>query len=60
MFNKCLFSTRGQELLDEARVPQFTRNTKILTAAHQGIGLAAFCGSWDAIRIEVLLFAAGN
>lgn len=60
MFNKRLFPTRSQEFLDEARIPKFTGDSEILAAAHQGVGLAAFCGGWNAVGVKVLLLAAGD
>lgn len=43
-----------------ARIPELTRDTKIFAATHQRIGFAAFCSSWNAAGVEVVLFTPGN
>ena len=44
---------------DPARVPQFAGDAEILAAADEGVGSTAFCGGWDAVGGEVVLFASG-
>lgn len=46
-----------RKLADETRIPEFACNTEIFTAAHKGVGFAAFGGGGNAIGVEVLLFA---
>lgn len=60
MLNKHLARVLGLVLADPARVPKFTRNAEILAAAHQRVRPAAFCSGGDAVRGEVVLFAAGD
>lgn len=45
---------------NESRIPEFAGDAQVLTAAHQGVGFAALGGGRDAVRVEVLLFAAGD
>jgi len=49
-----------RELAYEPRIPEFTRNTQILAAAHQGVGLAALGRGGDAVGVKVLLLATGD
>ena len=51
----CVF---GVEVADESWIPQLTRNTQVLTAAHQGIGLAPLSSGGNTVRLKVLLLAA--
>ena len=44
---------------DEPRVPELRRNAQVFTASHEGVGFAAFGSGGDAVRVEVLLLAAG-
>ena len=60
MLHKHLASLLGHEAAHEARVPQFTGDTQVLAAAHQCVGLAAFGSGGNAVRGEVVLFAAGD
>lgn len=48
------------ELAYKHRVPQLGCNTQILAAAHQSVGFAALCRGGYTLRVEVLLFAAGD
>lgn len=45
---------------DEAWVPQLRRDAQVLAAPHQRVALAALGRRRDAVRVEVLLFAARN
>lgn len=59
MLNPDLLRHAGQKLANETGVPEFGRDAQVLAAPHQGVGFAAFGCRWDAVRVEVLLFAAG-
>lgn len=59
VFYNHLFAHVSHEALDESWVPEFGCHAQVLAAAHQGVGLAAFGGGGDAVRVEVGLFAAG-
>ncbi len=43
-----------------AWIPQLRRHAQVLAAAHQRVGLAPLGGGGDAVRVEVVLFAAGD
>ena len=58
MLHPHLLRLLEQKLPCKPRVPKFRRNTEILAAAHQGVGLAALGSRRDSVRVEVLLFAA--
>lgn len=76
MLHHGLSAILGLVLADEARIPderqrhdatriitnapQLRGDTKVLTAAHQGVTLASLCGSRDTRRVKVLLLATGN
>ena len=47
-------------LADKARIPEFASDTEILTAADQGVGLAALRGGGDAIGGKVVLFTSSD
>lgn len=59
MLHKHVSGILSLELANPSRIPEFTGNAQVLAAAHQRIGPATFCGCWDAVRSEVILFAAG-
>jgi hypothetical protein len=48
-----------RKFANEPRIPELRCYTQVLAAAHQGVGFAAFGRRRDAIRVEVLLLAAG-
>lgn len=58
MLDNRLLARFPHETADEAGIPQLTRDAQVLTAAHQGVGFASLRRGWDAVRVEVLLFAA--
>lgn len=60
MLDPDLFCAVGQELANEARVPELACNTQVLATAHQGVGLTSFGGSRDALGVKIVLLAAGN
>lgn len=49
-----------RKLPDEARIPELRCYAQVFATSHQGVGFAAFGRSRDAVRVEVLLLAAGN
>ena len=59
MFHKCLPCVLGLEIPDEPWIPQFRCYAQIFTAAHHGVGFAAFGSGWYAVFREVVLFASG-
>ena len=59
MLHPHLLRHLGRKLADEARVPELRSDTQVFTASHQGVGFAAFGCGGDAVRVEVLLLAAG-
>lgn len=58
MLHNRLLACLPHEPADEARIPEFARDAQVLTAAHQGVGFASLRRGWDAVRVEVLLFAS--
>jgi hypothetical protein len=48
------------EPANESRIPELRSNSQIFTAAHERVRLAALGRGGDAVRVEVLLFAAGE
>lgn len=58
MLDKYLACVRRPELADPPRIPELAGNPEILTAAHQRIGPAPLRRGGDAIRREIVLFAA--
>jgi hypothetical protein len=60
VLHKHFFGMRRLELADPARIPQLARNAQVLAAAHQRVRLAALGRRRDAVRVEVVLLAAGD
>jgi hypothetical protein len=48
------------EAANEPGIPELRSNSQVFAAAHQRVGLAALGRGGDAVRVEVLLFAAGE
>ena len=49
-----------RKIANEARIPEFRRDTQVFATSHQGIRFAAFGRSGNAIGVEVLLLATGD
>lgn len=60
MLHPYLLRIRSNEGADEAGIPQLAGDAEVFAAAHQGVGFAAFGGGGDAVRGEVVHFAAGD
>ena len=58
MLRKHLDAVLVLELADEARVPELRGDAEVLGAAHEGVALACLRRGWDAVWVEVFLFAA--
>jgi hypothetical protein len=59
MLHPYLLCQFARKFANESRVPEFAGYAQILAAPHQRIGFASFGGRGDAIRVEILLLAAG-
>lgn len=59
MFNPDLSQVGSPEPPNVDRIPEFGGNAEILTAPHQGVGLAAFHGRGQRFDAEVVVFALG-
>ena len=60
MLNKHLPRILRLVLANPARIPQFTRDPEILTAADERVRATPLGGGRNAVRGEIVLFAAGD
>ena len=58
MLDNRLLARFPHEPPNETGIPEFACDAQVLAASHQGVGFAAFGCGRDAVRVEVLLFAA--
>lgn len=60
MLHKRLTSVLRLVLANPAGIPELARNTQVLAAADEGVGATAFRSGGNALRGEIILFAAGD